>query len=185
MPPTIDPERVFPGDSELAALMRAKRWEDTPLGPIAGWPAGLRAAVRIVLTSRFSMWMGWGEDLTFFYNDAYRRDTLGAKHPRALGIAIREVWSEIWTEIEPRIASVLAGGTATWDEGLLLFLERNGYREETYHTFSYSPLHDDDGQVRGILCVVTEDTPRLLGERRVGLLGRLAAETVGAMTRTD
>ena len=185
MAPTIDPQLVFPGDSELAALMRATRWEDTPLGPIAGWPAGLRAAIRIVLTSRFSMWMGWGDDLTFFYNDAYRRDTLGVKHPWALGSAAREVWSEIWPEIGPRIASVLTGGTATWDEGLMLFLERHGYREETYHTFSYSPLHDDDGQVRGILCVVTEETPRLISERRVGLLGRLAGDMVGALTRTD
>ncbi len=181
--PSLDPQLVFPGDSELAALMRAKRWADTPLGPAEGWPGGLRAAVRILLTSRFAMWMGWGDELTFFYNDAYRRDTLGAKHPRALGIATSDVWREIWPEIEPRIASVLTSGEATWDEGLMLMLERNGYREETYHTFSYSPLHDDHGQARGVLCVVVEETPRLLSERRVALLGRLASETVGALTR--
>ncbi|MBC7975737.1 MAG: PAS domain-containing protein, partial [Myxococcales bacterium] len=173
----LDPQLVFPGDSELAALMRAKRWADTPLGPVESWPAGLRAAVRILLTSRFAMWLGWGDELSFFYNDAYRRDTLGAKHPRALGQATREVWREIWPEVEPRIASVLIGGEATWDEGLMLILERNGYREETYHTFSYSPLHDDHGQVRGVLCVVVEETARLLSERRVALLGRLASET--------
>jgi signal transduction histidine kinase len=181
----LDPELVFPGDSELAALMRAKPWADTPLGPVETWPAGLRAAVRIVLTSRFSMWLGWGDDLTFFYNDAYRRDTLDAKHPRSLGIPAREVWSEIWTEISPRIARVLDTGTATWDEGLMLFLERSGYREETYHTFSYSPLHDDGGRVRGILCVVAEETGRVLSERRVGLLGRLAAETTGAKREAE
>jgi CheY-like chemotaxis protein len=94
------------------------------------------------------MWMGWGPELTFFYNDAYARMTLGAKHPWALGRAAREVWSEIWADIAPRIEHVLATGEATWDECLLLFLERSGFPEETYHTFSYSPLHDDDGKSR-------------------------------------
>jgi signal transduction histidine kinase len=175
-------ELVFPGDGELARLMRDKRWEATPLGPVERWPEGLRSAVRMVLTSRFSMWLGWGDDLTFLYNDAYRIDTLGTKHPRVLGVPARETWSEIWSEIGPRIASVVSDGRATWDEGLMLFLERNGYREETYHTFSYSPLHDDTGHVRGILCVVIEETGRVISERRVGLLGKLAAETVGAKT---
>ena len=171
---------TFLGDSELAALMRQRDWAATPLGPVESWPAPLRTAVRIVLTSRFAMWMAWGEELTFFYNDAYARDTLAAKHPWALGRPTREVWHEIWPEIEPRLASVLAGGPATWDEGLLLFLERSGYPEETYHTFSYSPLHDDAGAVSGVLCVVTEETARVIGERRVALLGRLASELMGA-----
>ena len=175
-------ELVFPGDGELARLMREKCWEATPLGPVERWPEGLRSAVRMVLTSRFSMWLGWGDDLTFLYNDAYRIDTLGTKHPRVLGVPAREAWSEIWSEIGPRLARVLSEGRATWDEGLLLFLERNGYREETYHTFSYSPLHDDTSQVRGILCVVIEETGRVISERRVGLLGKLASETVGAKT---
>jgi signal transduction histidine kinase len=182
---TINPELVFPGDGEMAALMRAKRWEATSLGPINRWPAGLRSAVRIVLTSRFSMWMGWGDDLAFLYNDAYRVDTLASKHPRVLGLPTREVWHEIWSEIGPRIASVVAEGRATWDDGLMLILERDGYREETYHTFSYSPLHDDDGSVRGVLCVVIEETGRLIGERRVGLLGRLASETAGSKTSEE
>jgi len=185
MPSSIHPELVFPGDGELAALMREKRWDATALGPVERWPAALRSAVRIVLTSRFSMWMGWGDDLAFLYNDAYRVDTLGTKHPRVLGIPTREAWHEIWSEIGPRIAGVLADGRATWDDGLMLILERNGYREETYHTFSYSPLHDDDGRVRGVLCVVIEETGRLIGERRVGLLGQFASETTGSKTGED
>jgi hypothetical protein len=92
----------------------------------------------MLLSSRYQMWMGWGPDLRFFYNDAYR-PTLGAKHPRSLGMPTRELWSEIWGAIGARITHVLTTGEATWDEGLLLLLERNGYPEETYHTFSYSP----------------------------------------------
>ena len=171
---------TFLGDSELANLMREHDWAATPLGPVESWPGALRAAVRIVLTSRFAMWMAWGDELTFFYNDAYARDTLGAKHPWALGRRADEVWREIWPEIGPRITSVLAGGPATWDEGLMLILERSGYSEETYHTFSYSPLHDDAGAVRGMLCVVTEETGRVISERRVALLGRLAFEMMTA-----
>src|SRR3954454_24034890 len=120
-----------------------RNWSETPLGPPDQCRAGLRSAVRIVLTSRFSMWAAWGPELTTFYNDAYERDTLRAKHPWALGRPAREVWAEIWHDIGPRIQSVLDTGVATWDEDLLLFLERSGYPEETYHTFSYSPLDDD------------------------------------------
>ena len=81
-PQTNDP---FAGDGEMAALMRAMDWTKTPLGPVDTWPQSLRTIVRVMLTSRFAMWMGWGPDLTFFYNDAYGAMTLGAKHPWALG----------------------------------------------------------------------------------------------------
>src|SRR6185503_15176556 len=108
--------------------------------------------------------------------DSYRRDTLGKKYPWALGRPAREVWVEIWPDIGPRIGSVMTTGEATWDESLLLFLERSGYVEETYHTFSYSPLTDDDGTVAGMLCVVTEETERVIGERRMATLRDLGAD---------
>ncbi|MFF5029828.1 SpoIIE family protein phosphatase [Streptomyces collinus] len=122
------------------------------------------------------MWMAWGEELTFFCNAAYRRDTLGRKYPWALGRPANEVWAEIWNDIGPRIQTVLRTGQATWDEGLLLFLERSGYSEETYHTFSYSPLRDDTGTVVGMLCVVSEDTDRVIGERRMATLRDLGSD---------
>ncbi len=126
------------------------------------------------------MWMGWGPDLTFFYNDAYGAMTLGKKHPWALGRPSHEVWSEIWLDVKPRVDRVLGAGEATWDEDLLLFLERSGFREETYHTFSYSPVTDDAGRVAGLLCVVTEETDRVIGDRRMALL----RETAAAIART-
>jgi anti-anti-sigma factor len=175
----------FVGEGELAKRMRASDWSATPLGPVKDWPASLRSVVRILLTSRFPMWLGWGPDLTFLYNDAYWRDTLRAKHPWALGRPAREVWAEIWHDISPRIESVLATGVATWDESLLLFLERSGYPEETYHTFSYSPLADEGGQVVGMLCVVSEDTDRVLSERRMATLRDLAAAVAAARTLDD
>ena len=95
------------------------------------------------------MWMAWGPELTMFYNDAYRRATLAPKHPWALGRPFDEVWAEIGETSPRRSESVLEDGEATWDEDLLLFLERNGWPEETYHTFSYSPLAGEDGRVAG------------------------------------
>jgi PAS domain S-box-containing protein len=154
-------------------------WSKTPVGPVAGWPQSLKIAVRIMLNSRYAMWLGWGQDFTFFYNDAYARMTLGPKHPWALGRSAREVWAEIWGDIGPRAEKVIATGEATWDEGLLLFLERRGFPEETYHTFSYSPIPGDGGGVGGMLCVVTEDTERTIGERRLRTLRELAARTNG------
>jgi PAS fold len=162
------PEEVFSGGGELGDRIRAFDWSSTPMGPISAWPQSLKTAVRILITSRYAMWMGWGPDLTFLYNDAYAHMTLGKKHPWALGRPAREVWAEIWADLDPRVRTVLETGEATWDEGLLLFLERSGYTEETYHTFSYSPLTRDDGKINGLLCVVTEETERIIGERASG-----------------
>ena len=165
------------GGGEMGERTRSFDWAQTPLGPIDHWPQSLKIAVRIMLDSRYAMWLGWGPDFIFFYNDAYARMTLGSKHPWALGRSAREVWSEIWGDIGPRAESVVQTGEATWDEGLRLFLERHGYTEETYHTFSYSPLPDDAGDIGGMLCVVTEDTNRTIGERRLRTLRELAART--------
>ncbi len=173
---TAAPEDLPAGGGVVGQLVHDLDWSKTPLGPIHAWPQSLKTVVRVLLTSRFAMWMGWGPELTFFYNDAYAGMTLGKKHPWALGKSSREVWAEIWDDIGPRIQRVLDSGEATWDEALLLFLERSGYREETYHTFSYSPLAGDDGRVAGHLCVVTEETDRVIGERRLKTLRSLATE---------
>jgi PAS domain S-box-containing protein len=167
---------TFAADEEVGRDLAAVDWAATPLGPPESWPQSLQTAVDILLSSRFSMWMAWGPQLTFFCNAAYRRNTLGRKYPWALGRPASEVWAEIWDDIGPRIDTVLATGKATWDEALLLFLERSGYPEETYHTFSYSPLRDDGGAVVGMLCVVSEDTEGVIGERRMATLRDLGSD---------
>jgi signal transduction histidine kinase/DNA-binding response OmpR family regulator len=165
---------------EVGEDLLAVDWSATPLGPPETWPQSLATMVRVLIASRFSMWMAWGPELTFFCNEAYRRDTLAKKYPWALGRPAREVWAEIWPDIGPRIEAVLTSGVATWDESLQLFLERSGYVEETYHTFSYSPLIDDAGAVAGMLCVVSEDTDRVIAERRMATLRDLGAATTTA-----
>ena len=173
--------QVFPGDSDMARRMREVDWAATPLGPPETWPTGLKTPLAMMLTSRFEMWLGWGEDLRFFYNDAYV-PTLGTKHPAALGRPFHEVWREIYADIEPQVHSVMRRGVATWNKALQLLLERNGYPEETYHTFSYSPLRDGD-DIRGLMCVVTEETERVISERRLETVRRLGECLIGAVTR--
>ncbi|WP_081888079.1 PAS domain S-box protein [Verrucomicrobium sp. BvORR034] len=175
--PTISPQvSAFQwpeAGGEMARRMAEFDWAEHPLGPPEGWPQSLRTTVSILLTSRYDMWLGWGPELYFFCNDAYL-PTLGLKKDWVLGRPASEVWAEVWDDAGPRSESVLQTGRATWDECLLLFLERNGYPEETYHTFSYSPVPDDGGGVGGMLCVVTEETERVIGERRLAVLQDLA-----------
>ena len=176
-------------EREMARRVAELDWSTTPLGPsrLVGEPAQI--AVRILLTSQFAMWMAWGPELTMLYNDAYRRNTLGAKHPWALGQpGERGLGGDLGATSARASTRVLASGVATWDEDLLLFLERSGYPEETYHTFSYSPLTDDDGAVAGMLCVVTEETDRVLGTadgHRCASRGSDLAVTAGAGDAVD
>lgn len=178
-------DEVFACDAEVGRDLAAVNWAATPLGEPGGWPQSLRTAVSILLSSRFPMWMAWGPHLTFFCNAAYRRDTLGRKYPWALGRRASEVWAEIWNDIGPRIDNVLSRGEATWDQALLLFLERSGFTEETYHTFSYSPLRDDDGTIVGMLCVVSEETERVIGERRMATLRDLGSDPSAVLTEQE
>jgi hypothetical protein len=165
--------QAIPTESEMAGLVRSHDWAATPLGPPQHWPGPLRTAVRMVLTSNFPMLVVWGPELIKIYNDGYRV-LLGAdKHPRALGAPAREVWGEIWEIIEPMFERVMTTGEATWDEDQLLVLERNGFAEECYFTYGYSPLFDDDGRIGGVLDVVTETSDVVLARRRMELLAAL------------
>lgn len=137
--------------------MRAFDWASTPIGPPESWPQALKTAVRIMLTSQQPIWIGWGPELTYLYNDPYK-SIIGGKHPWALGRPTSEVWSEIWEDIAPLLAKATSGHEGTYVEAQLLIMERNGFPEETYYTFSYSPIPTDDGSPGGIFCANTDDT---------------------------
>jgi signal transduction histidine kinase len=156
----------------MGAAMRACDWARTPLGPVEGWPQSLRTSVSICLRSRFPLVVWWGPELVLFYNDAYRT-ILGSKHPAALGAPGREIWPEIWNIIGPMLDRVTRLGEASWSEDQMLPLVRNGYTEECYFTFSYSPISDETG-IGGVFTAVNETTARVVGERRLGTLRALA-----------
>jgi PAS domain S-box-containing protein len=163
------------GGGELGELIRQRDWAASPLGPLESWPQGLRTAVGIMLSSRYAMFIWWGPQMINFYNDAYR-PFLGKKHPHALGRPARHAWADIWEQVGPRATAVLERAESTFDEDLLLITDRFDYAEETYFTFSYSPIRDVGGAVGGIFCAVTEDTRRVIGERRMRLLREVAAK---------
>lgn len=180
----LSPTALFSGGGELGSLMREMDWAKTALGPVEEWPQSLRTCVRIILTSRQPMFVWWGDSLINLYNDAYKT-IVGGKHPACLGQPASVVWKEIWDQILPRVGSAMRSNEGTYDESLLLIMERYGYREETYYTFSYSPVPNDQGGIGGIICANTDDTQRIIGERRVALLRELASRTSEARTWLD
>ena len=171
------------GGGEMGARIRAHDWSRTPLGPIEAWPQSLRSALSICLGSRFPIVLYWGTERIVLYNDAYA-EILGKKHPWALGRACREVWSEIWDVIAPMLDGVVASGEATWSDDQLLLLERRGYPEECYFSFSFSPVGGASRQAEGVFTAVIETTRRVLGERRLRALRDLAARAALARART-
>lgn len=162
------------GGGSMGRLMRERDWESTPVGPVEKWPQSLRTSVSILLESKFPMYVAWGQDYIQFYNDPYRPILGATKHPKALGISARDTFPESWEIIGPMFADVRRG-LATGAEDWMLPLDRYGYLEECYFTFSYSPIRDESSGVGGIMVAVTETTARVLGERRLEVLRDLAA----------
>src|SRR5262245_37316913 len=167
------------GGGEMGALLRSLDWSTTPLGPAEKWPQSLRTSLSICLNSRFALLIWWGPELVMLYNDAYRQIIAG-KHPAALGRPGRECWHEIWHVIGPMLKGVQESGQATWSDDLLLLLERHGYPEECYFTFSYSPVLDESGKVGGVFTPVTETTEKVIGARRLRTLRDLADRSAEA-----
>jgi two-component sensor histidine kinase/CheY-like chemotaxis protein len=159
----VSRDRTFlEGGGRIGALMRAHDWSTSPLGAPETWPQSLRAIVALLLHSKFPMFVAWGKELGFLYNDPYA-EILGAKHPRALGARFYDIWSEIWPDISPLIDAALSG-EANYHEDLPLVMNRKGYDEQTWFTFSYSPVRDESGRIAGMFCTCTETTERRLAE---------------------
>ena len=169
---------LFAGGGALGRLMSRLDWSATDAGPVETWSQSLRAAVRIVLSSRYPMLLLWGPNYTQLYNDAYSA-LIGDKHPDALGGDVRVTLAEGWDVLEPLIADARATGVASWVPALQLALDRSGYREEAYFSVSHAPARDDDGATAGILAVCSEVTEQVVGERRLRLLRDLAVPAGG------
>ena len=167
------PDGIFTGGGSMGEFARSFDWSRTALGPVETWPQSLKTTVSTCLNSRFAIVVWWGEELVTLYNDAYRA-IIGIKHPDAFGAPARELWPEIWHIIGPMLDGVMERGEATWADSLLLELERNGYPEECYFTFSYSPIRDESGGVGGVFTPVQETTSQVIGERRLRTLRDLA-----------
>lgn len=155
----------------VAAL--AFPWETTPLGAMTTWGESLRQIVRMCFSTKFPVLIAWGPDLTMIYNDAYRGMLGTQKGLTALGAPLAEVWAEIWDEVAPMMAGVMSTRLPVWSEDMPLMVNRSGFLEETFFTFSYSPLVDDAGEVVGILDIATETTEPVVSRRRLTLIDTL------------
>ncbi len=172
--PIVDPHH----QSETAALIRAHDWAMSPIGNPATWPAPLRSAITLMIDSLMPVWLAWGPELTFLYNDAYR-PILGSKHPSALGRPLAEVWAEIWAEVEPLVVRTQAGEPIVVHD-LPLRVHRGPEPEDAFFTFSYTPLRDDAGEVQGIFCAVSETTAGVVAQQEAAR----ARDVAGALNET-
>ena len=146
-----------------AAEIRSHDWSASAVGSPEDWPDLLRSTLATMLSSPQPMFVAWGDDLLFFFNDAYR-PLLGEKVHGAVGRPFAELWSDIWEDIEPIVLKTL-GGEGVRFEDMPLTMMRNGYLEETWWSFSYMPLRDGNGLVRGMLCVTADATAKMIAER--------------------
>ncbi len=184
--PALDAELVFGGPGEVRRVARSLDWAATPLGPVAAWPPMLRGTIRTVLRSGFPVVINWGPELVTIYNDAFV-PLMGAKHPRGLGVPMRDVWPESWELIRTRIEQVVQQGHTTSAQDERYILLRHGYPEECYFTFSESPIVESDGTIVGMLTVSNETTGKVLNERRMGMvrdLGLLSVAEQGSTADT-
>lgn len=164
------------GGGEMGQRIRNFDWAGNPLGRPEQWPQSLKTCIRIMLSSKQPIWIGWGSELTKLYNDAYI-DIVRGKHPHALGEPASVVWKDIWRDIEPLLSRAMLRDEGTYVESRLLIMQRSGFPEETYYTFSYTPVLGDDGHPAGIICYNTADTERIINERALKTMQQL--DTLG------
>lgn len=147
------------GGGEMGEEIRARDWSKTPLGDPENWPHSLQTMVTVMLHNPFGMYIAWGENYTQLYNDAFRPILGTSKHPQALGISSEITFSEIWDTISPMFNEVRNGNAVGFPD-FMVPLHRNGFTEECYFDFSYSPIKKEDGEVGGILVTVIETTEK-------------------------
>ena len=171
------------GGGEMGERIRSTNWSQSALGPLESWPQSLRLSVSLMLNSQHPIWVGWGREMTFLYNDAYISVLSAAKHPESLGAPAREVWSEIWDVCGPLANKVFEQGEASFVDDVRLFMDRGDFLEETSFSFSYSPILNEAGSVVGLFCPSTETTAKHLNARRLRTLAELSAEALVQKTQ--
>ncbi|HEY0064014.1 MAG TPA: ATP-binding protein [Telluria sp.] len=178
LPPATSVDSFLDGDSEMATLIRSRDWSDTPLGPISTWPQSLRTTVSLCLASNFPINIVWGPQHTQIYNDGYRL-ICGDKHPASLGMDYAACWRSAWPAVGGPFEQALEGH-ASFLENQRMFLFRKGFLEESFFTFSLSPIRDESGGIGGLFHPVTETTASMVGARRTRTLRDLTARLAEA-----
>jgi PAS domain S-box-containing protein len=171
------------GGGDMAALIRTIDWSSTPLGPLHDWPQSLRTSVSLCLSSTFPILVAWGPEYIQIYNEAYR-PICGAKHPASMGEPFKVCWATALPVVGDKFDRAQQG-EGTYIKDQRMFLDRYGYLEEAFMTFSFSPIRDESGEVGGIFHPITETTALVLNARRTQSLRDLGASIDGARTIED
>ncbi|WNG27705.1 response regulator [Cystobacter fuscus] len=171
-----DTDTVLAGGGELGALLRSVDWSRTPLGPIEGWPASLRTSISTMLGSPYPIALYWGLEYVLMYNDAFR-PLLGSKHPSSVGVPARQALAEVWHVLEPMLEGVRTTWTPSYEQDLCIFLERQGFAEECFFTWSYIPTRDETGRFVGVFTIASETTRQVLSDRRFKTIRELSIRT--------
>ncbi|KAL6413602.1 sensory transduction histidine kinase [Ilyonectria robusta] len=166
---------------EHIKFARSVDWASTPLGPIDDWPADLRTMSNMVMGSPHPAAMYWGPQFVCIYNAAYL-EMAGRKHPQLMGSMYQDAWPEIWDELEPVFKSAMEAGQATMKHENQLFIDRHGYLEESFFSWSIVPLVGGDGEVVGLYNPAFENTRRRVNERRMLMLREIGERTAAATT---
>ncbi|RZA29743.1 MAG: diguanylate cyclase, partial [Lysobacteraceae bacterium] len=171
------------GGGEMGALIRSMDWSGTPLGPLDRWPQSLRTTVSLCLSSTFPILVCWGEQDIQIYNDAYR-PICGDLHPRSMGGPFKEIWATALPVVGEAFDRAHKGEGA-YIRDQRMFLDRHGYLEEAFMTFSFSPIRDESGAVGGIFHPITETTAQVLGARRTRGLRELSDALASARSASE
>lgn len=161
------------GDGEMARRIRDHDWSDHPFGPPETWPQSLRSALSICLNSAFPTAIYWGPELRLLYNDAWA-PIPGPRHPEALGAPAKTVWADIWHVIGPQFDKILSTGSGLYVENQMLPMRRYGSPEETYWSYSFTPIRGEDGTIAGIFNSGSETTQTVLSQRQMALMLELS-----------
>jgi len=166
--PVISQPEFFTGNGEIERLIREKDWENSSIGAVDSWPQSLLTSLSILLSSKFPMTLFWGNDFTFFYNDALQQSFATSINSSDLfGKPAKEAWQENWPLIQPVIQQVWQGETAITQDNLKLPLKRNGIITDTYWTFNYSQVKDDMANVAGVLVTCIETTNEVISAKKL------------------
>jgi signal transduction histidine kinase len=141
-------------DTQAYRLLQNSDWVHAGLAESA--PPELRTVLAMILDCPEPLWIAWGPDNLFYFNDAFS-PWMGNKLDGAMASPVRIVWHDVWDELGGAIADAMAGTHRSF-RNLRVFMDRDGTRRETFWTFSYSPIRVADGSVGGILCVVSDQT---------------------------
>ncbi len=171
---TESTEQFLLGGGEMGKLIRGMDWSKTPLGAIETWPQSLRTSVSLCLSSSFPILIAWGPEKIQIYNDSYR-PICGAKHPASMGMNFRICWETALEVVGDAFTRTEQEGEGTYINDQRMFLDRYGYLEEAFMTFSFAPIRDESGGVGGIFHPITETTVKILSGRRTHALRELGA----------